>query len=45
MFRVVWIQEQHNSEKHIGAECVEPDKNIWGQEFPQQMDEYEEKEL
>jgi hypothetical protein len=45
MFRVVWIRLQEKClEKHIGAECVEPDKNIWGQEFPHQTDEYEETE-
>jgi hypothetical protein len=27
-----------------GAECLEPDKNIWRQEFPHQADEYEERE-
>jgi hypothetical protein len=45
MFRVVWIQSiEKSSEKHIGAECIEADKNIWGTEFPQHADEYEEKE-
>ena len=45
MFRIVWIRAQENSsERHLGAECIEPDKNIWGQEFPHRLDEYEEKE-
>jgi hypothetical protein len=45
MFRVVWIRLLEKSlEKHIGAECVEPDKNIWGQEFPRQTDEYEQRD-
>jgi hypothetical protein len=45
MFRVVWVRAMENSaEKQIGAECVEADKNIWGQEFQHQQDEYEEKE-
>ena len=45
MFRVVWIHPVENyTEKHIGAECIEPDKNIWGTTFPRQRDEYEEKE-
>jgi hypothetical protein len=45
MFRVVWIQTlEKSSEKHVGAECVDPDKNIWGTDFPQHLDEYEEKE-
>jgi hypothetical protein len=35
---------ENSSEKQIGAECVEADKNIWGQEFQHQEDEYEEKE-
>jgi hypothetical protein len=44
-FRVVWVRAMENSsEKQIGAECVEADKNIWGQEFQHQEDEYEEKE-
>jgi hypothetical protein len=45
MFRIVWVRKQENSEKHVGAECLEPDKNIWGQDFPEQTDEYEQKEL
>jgi hypothetical protein len=45
LFRVVWIRVQEQSpEKHVGAECIESDKNIWGQEFPDQTDEYEESE-
>jgi hypothetical protein len=45
MFRVVWIRAvAKSSEKHIGAECIDPDKNIWGTNFPLQKDEYEEKE-
>jgi hypothetical protein len=44
LFRVVWVQAQENSaEKQVGAECVF-DTNIWGDEFPQEADEYEEKE-
>jgi hypothetical protein len=46
MFRVIWIQSLPNSsEKHLGAACVEPDKNIWDEEFPKQPDEYEDEEL
>jgi hypothetical protein len=41
MFRVVWIRVQ-STEKHIGAECIDPDKNIWGTDFPNHTDEYEE---
>ena len=45
LFRVVWLHVPENSsEKHVGAECVELDKNIWGTAFPQETDEYEEKE-
>jgi hypothetical protein len=44
-FRVTWIvAREGSSEKQIGAECLEPGKQIWGAEFPQQKDEYEEKE-
>lgn len=45
MFRVVWIRAlEKSSEKQVGCECVEPDKNIWDMEFPHHADEYEEKE-
>ena len=45
MFRVVWIKAVgKSSEKQIGAECVEPDKDIWTVKFPQNPDEYEERE-
>ena len=44
-FRVTWISARENSsEKQIGAECLEPGKQVWGEMFPEQMDEYEEKE-
>jgi hypothetical protein len=44
-FRVVWITAREGSaEKQIGAECLEPGKQVWGVEFPQQTDEYEEKD-
>jgi hypothetical protein len=45
LFRVVWIQTPNTSEKHLGAACVEIDKNIWDEEFPEHPDEYEEQEL
>ena len=45
MFRVVWVKNlEKSSEKHVGAECVEPDKNIWTIDFPSEPDEYEEQE-
>jgi hypothetical protein len=45
LFRVFWIcVPEKSSEKHVAAECVEFDKNIWGEEFPHQTDEYEEQE-
>jgi len=46
LFRIVWIRLlEKSSEKHVGAECVEPDKDIWREEeFPHEADEYEEKE-
>lgn len=41
LFRVVWINNRDGStEKEIGAECVEPDKRIWGVDFPEVMDQY-----
>jgi hypothetical protein len=45
MFRVVWTKAlEKSSEKHVGAECVEPGRNMWGTDFPHHADEYEEKE-
>ena len=45
MFRVVWVKVlEKSSEKQVGAECTEPDKDIWAVEFPQKPDEYEEGE-
>jgi len=44
-FRVTWITARENSsEKEIGAECLEPEKQVWGELFLEQPDEYEEKE-
>ena len=44
-FRVTWIIAcEGSSEKQIGAECLEPGKQLWGALCPQQVDEYEEKE-
>jgi len=44
-FRVAWITAYEGSlEKQIGAECLEPGKQVGGAPFPQQADEYEEKE-
>jgi len=44
-FRVIWIAARENSEeKQIGAECLEAGKQVWGEVFPEQLDEYEEKE-
>jgi hypothetical protein len=46
MFRVVWVAvPADSSEKHLGAECVDSDRNIWGEDFPKHPDEYEEAEL
>ena len=43
-FRVAWITgREGSSEKQIGAECLEPKKQLWGAPFPQRVDEYEEK--
>jgi hypothetical protein len=42
---VLWTATPEGSrEKHLGAECVEPEKDIWGVEFPEKVDEYEEKD-
>jgi ribosomal 50S subunit-recycling heat shock protein len=44
-FRVAWITAREgSSDKQIGAECLEPEKQVWGAPLPQQADEYEEKE-
>jgi len=43
-FRVAWIAARDDSsEKQIGAECLDPGKHLWGELFPEQVDEYEEK--
>ncbi len=43
-FQVTWIAARDaSSEKQIGAECLEPGKHLWGERFPEQPDEYEEK--
>src|ERR1022692_4627541 len=44
-FRAIWIAGlDEASEKQIGAECLEPGKQLWGAQFPQQVDEYEEQD-
>jgi hypothetical protein len=44
-FRVLWIITAAGSrEKRLGAECLEPQKDIWGAELPNVIDEYEEKD-
>ncbi len=44
-FRVAWISAREgSSEEHIGAECLESGKQVWGTEFPEQTDEYEEED-
>src|SRR5882672_11129852 len=42
-FRVLWTSTPKSQEKQqqLGAECVEPEKDIWGVEFPEKVDEYE----
>ena len=43
-FRVTWIvAREDSSEKQIGAECLEPGKQVWGERFPEQADEDKEK--
>jgi hypothetical protein len=46
-FQVSWIisrKGSSSSQKEIGAECLEPEKQVWGTDFPRQVDEYEEKD-
>src|SRR5580704_2576267 len=44
-FRVAWvISHKGSTEKQVGAECLEPGKQVWGAPLSQQVDEYEEKE-
>ena len=44
-FQVTWITAcKGSSEKLVGAECLEPEKQVWGTLFPEQVDEYEEKD-
>jgi hypothetical protein len=40
-FRVVWVTDGIASERQIGAECLEPGKQVWGEHFPEQADEYD----
>ena len=42
-FRIAWIAAGMGSERQIGAECLEPGKQLWGEHFLEQADEYEEK--
>jgi len=43
--RVAWITApEGSSEKQIGVEFLELEKRVWGVEFPEQADEYEEKD-
>jgi len=44
-FRVIWITARdESSEKQIGAECLQPGKQLWAERFPEQPDTHEEKE-
>ncbi|MBV9342784.1 MAG: hypothetical protein JO159_18120 [Acidobacteria bacterium] len=44
-FKVAWVRALENSpEKHLGAACMEPEKNIWTVSFPRETDQYEEKD-
>jgi len=39
-----WIAARDgSSERQIGAACLEPEKHLWGERFPEQPDGYEEK--
>ena len=44
-FRVVWIKSREGSkEKQVGAESLEPDKQLWDIEHSEKADEYEQEE-
>ena len=43
-FRIVWITAGRGSERQIGAECLEPGKQVWGEHFSEEADEYKERE-
>ena len=44
-FRVVWIKTREGStEKQVGAESLEPEKQFWDMEFAERPDEYDEEE-
>jgi hypothetical protein len=41
-FRITWITGRDGSlEKQIGAQCLEPGKQLWGERFIEQPDEYQ----
>jgi hypothetical protein len=42
--RLAGFRCELKTERQLGAECVEPEKDIWGVEFPEKEDEYEEKD-
>lgn len=45
-YRVVWVATREgSSEKYLGGECLEPEKNIWGVDLDDKRDEYEEKDV
>jgi hypothetical protein len=45
LFQVSWITTcEGSAEKHMGAKCLESGKQVWGKQFPQKPDEYEEAE-
>ena len=40
-FRVVWVHTREGSrEKQVGAECLEPEKRIWGVDLPELLEQY-----
>ena len=43
-FRVTWIAvPKGSSERQIGAVCLEPGKQVWGERFLEEVDEYQGK--
>lgn len=42
LFRVTWVVQREKSlEKQVGAQCLEPGKQVWGELIPSQPDEFE----
>ena len=42
-FRVIWITAGMGSDRQIGAECLEPGKQVWGEHFLEEADEHQKR--